>query len=91
MAISTPPVPGMETAWVSKVVGDPQQYTKGDTPVTYAVNVIKSLRWPGALTVCKGGKFTSVYIGYGIKRDENPSFYPTAPPVVDADPVDPLD
>lgn len=55
------PIPGLETAWISKIVGDTQSYKgapgkEGD--ITYAVNVIKSLRWPGALTVCKGGKFT---------------------------------
>ena len=82
------PSQGMETSWVSKLAGDAQQYTKGEGTVAYGVNVIKSIRWPGALTVCKGGKFTNVYIGYGVKR-EGPSFNPTVPPVVDKEPQDP--
>ena len=82
------PITGMETAWVSKTCGDAQTYNKGEGQVSYAVNVIKSLRWPGALTVCKGGKFTNVYIGYGVKRGD-PSFKPTSPPTVDVEPEEP--
>lgn len=84
------PTPGVETAWISKIAGDPQQYTKGEGSVCYAVNVIKSIRWPGALTVCKNGKFTNIYIGYGIKRVD-PSFNPTSPPMVDMEPQDPVE
>lgn len=58
---------------------------EGGNPVSYAVNVIKSQRWPGAVTVSKGGKFTNVYIGYGIKRGD-PIFNPTEPPEVQKDP-----
>merc|ERR1712072_254723 len=82
------PVLSMETAWISKLAGDSQQYTKAEANVSYAVNVIKSIRWPGAVTVCKGGKFTNVYIGYGVKRVD-PSFNPTVPPKVDKEPLDP--
>lgn len=81
------PMPGMETAWISKVTGDSQQYTKGDGTVTYAVNVIRSLRWPGAITVAKGGKFTSIYVGYGLKKGDS-SYNPTEPPEVQKDPED---
>lgn len=49
------------------------------------MNVIKSLRWPGAMTVAKGGKFTNIYVGYGLKKD-NPSYNPTEPPLVMDDP-----
>lgn len=48
------PIAGLETAWLSKVVGDLQPYNQlppKDGITTYAVNVIKSLRWPGAVTV----------------------------------------
>lgn len=84
------PIAGMETAWISKVCGDAQQYNKGEGTVCYAVNVLKSIRWPGAITVCKNGKFTNVYIGYGIKRVDS-SFNPTVPPVVDMEPTDPTE
>jgi radial spoke head protein 4A len=49
------PVGSSESAWVSKVSGDTQQYNKGEGTITYAVNVIRSLRWPGAVTVAKNG------------------------------------
>jgi len=82
------PMPGMETAWLSKVYGDQQQYRQGEEATTsYCVNVLKSLRWPGALTVAKGGKFTSIYVGYGMKRGD-PSYNPTEPPEVQKDPLD---
>lgn len=77
-------------AWLSKVVGDPQSYAKqgeGAGSVSYCVNVIKSLRWPGAVTVSKGGKFTNVYVGNGLKRGDQ-SFSPTDPPEVLKDPQD---
>ena len=86
------PYPGLrvdepQPAWLSKVVGDTQQYlegAEGDT-VSYAVNVIKSLRWPGAVTVSKGGKYTSVYVGFGMKKGD-PSYNPIEPPMVCDDP-----
>lgn len=77
-------------AWLSKLVGDPQVYTKageGAGSVTYCVNVLKSLRWPGAVTVSKGGKFANVYVGHGLKRGDQ-SFNPTDPPEVLKDPQD---
>ena len=56
----------------------------------YAVNVLRSLRWPGAVTVAKGGKFCSFYLGYGLKRGD-PSFNPIEPPEVHADPQDQIE
>ena len=78
---------GGQPAWLSKVVGDTQQYTDGGEGETasYAVNVLKSLRWPGAITVSKGGKFTSIYVGYGLKKGD-PSYNPIEPPAVCEDP-----
>ncbi len=37
--------------------------------------------------MCKGGKFTNVYIGYGMKRFDS-CFNPTSPPTIDFEPVD---
>ena len=84
------PMPGMETAWSSKVCGDLQQYVQlppKEGTTSYAVNVIRSLRWPGAVTVAKGGKFTNIYVGYGVKRGD-PSLNPVEPPMVQSDPAD---
>ena len=82
-------IPDMEIAWISKVVGDTQQYNKqvGEGTQSYAVNMIKSLRWPGSVTVAKGGKFTSIYVGWGLKKGES-SYQPIEPPEVQVDPDD---
>lgn len=81
--------PGEQPCWISKVVGDTQQYADANggegENVSFAVNVIKSLRWPGAVTVSKGGKCTSVYVGHGMKRGD-PSYNPIEPPPVQDDP-----
>ena len=75
-------------SWISKVVGDTQQYNQAppkEGTVSYAVNVIKSLRWPGAVTVAKGGKFTNIYVGYGLKKGAS-SYNPIEPPPICDDP-----
>jgi len=82
-----------DKAWVAKVAGDTQLYKldKGeDAPKSYATLVLKSLRWPGAVTVSKGGKFTSIYVGYGMKKGGT-SFEPSEPPMVEKDPEEPVD
>jgi len=77
-------------AWISKVVGDTQSYSRGESTYSYAVNVIQSMRWPGATTVAKGGKFSSIYIGDLVKRGDS-CYNPTEPPEVPTDPSDPSD
>jgi len=58
---------------------------EGET-ISYAVNVIKSLRWPGSVTVSKGGKCTTVYVGYGLKKGDPSCYNPIEPPEVCQDP-----
>ena len=85
------PISEGQPAWISKVVGDTQLYNQAppkEGTVSYAVNVIQSLRWPGAVTVAKGGKFTTIYVGYGLKHGAA-SYNPVEPPSVVADPDDP--
>lgn len=81
------PFAGEQPAWISKVVGDTHQYTEGGEgeTISYAINVIRSLRWPGSVTVSKGGKCTTVYVGYGLKKGD-PSYNPVEPPAVCGDP-----
>ena len=81
------PYQGEQPAWISKVVGDTHQYTEGGEgeTISYAINVIRSLRWPGSVTVSKGGKCTTVYVGYGMKKGD-PSYNPVEPPAVCEDP-----
>ena len=75
-------------AWVFRACGDAQPYTKGEGTALYSVAVVKSLRWPGAYTVSKGGKPPcNIYIGDGIKKGDS-AYNPTAPPEVMDDPKD---
>lgn len=78
---------GIESPWLVRVCGDTQQYRVGEGTKIYAVVMIKSLRWPGSVTVAKGGKFCSLYVGDGVKYG-GPSYFPTEPPEVQSDPVD---
>jgi hypothetical protein len=79
--------PGVKASWTSKVCGDSQLYKKagGEDNISYAVNVIKSLRWPGAVTVAKGGQYCNIYIGDSMKRGDNNMSMP--PDVFTKDPV----
>lgn len=86
---------GLETgfAWVSKVVGDTQPFNQlppKEGTTTYSVNVIKSLRWPGALTVAQNNKFATIYVGYGLKKGDN-CFNPIEPPEIMKDPTDQME
>ena len=54
---------------------------------SYAVNMLTSNRWPGAVTVAKGGKFCNIYIGDGLKRGDQ-CFSPNEPPKMCSDPTD---
>ena len=83
---------GLETgfSWVSKVVGDTQPYNQlppKEGTTAYSVNVLKSLRWPGAVTVAQQGKFANIYVGYGLKKGDT-CFNPIEPPEIMKDPVD---
>ena len=86
------PIKGLESAWIVKTCGDTQSYAsaKGEGNVSYAINMIKSLRWPGAFTVAKGGNYCSIYVGDGIKRGDF-SYDPTEPPEVQKDPLDQIE
>lgn len=79
-----------QEAWVSSVTGDLQPYNKpsGEGTVSYAINVLKSNRWPGAHTVSKNGKYFFIYVGDTVKRGAD-FFNPTEPPMVLEDPREP--
>jgi hypothetical protein len=54
------------------------------------VNVIRSLRWPGAVSVAKNGKYCTIYVGDGMKRGDN-AFNPIETPDVQDDPKDQIE
>ena len=71
--------------WTFSVVGDTQKYTTEGGETTYSAMVIKSLAWPGSVTVVKGSKYTGIYMGYGIKHLDT-CWNPISPADVMADP-----
>lgn len=85
------PLQGEDTgfSWIGKVCGDTQPYNNlgKEGTTSYAVNIIKSLRWPGAVTVAQSGKFANIYVGYGLKKGDT-CFNPIEPPEIMKDPVD---
>merc|ERR1711972_578338 len=60
---------GLESspAWSIKVVGDRGVYKFGEDSKSNRVTAVRSLVWPGAVTVAQGTKFANIYIGYGLK------------------------
>jgi len=54
-------------AWIIKVYGDKGQYTFPDNTKSYRITAVRSLIWPGAVTVAQGTRFANLYIGYGQK------------------------
>jgi radial spoke head protein 4A len=74
--------------WSVKQGGDKSLYAAGEKPKSFAVTSVRCLTWPGAVTVCKGGHFTNLYIGHGLKYGE-PDFFPCAPLDIQEEPEDP--
>merc|ERR1711972_871481 len=60
---------GLESspAWSIKVVGDRGVYKFGEDSKSNRVTAVRSLVWPGAVTVAQGSKFANIYVGYGLK------------------------
>jgi len=84
-------LPSVGRAWVGKAVGDPQEYEEyppKENHTTFAKTVIRSLWWPGAVTVQQSRDWVSFYIGDGLKAATG-KFYPVSPPPVSEEPQDP--
>merc|ERR1712039_874544 len=71
--------------WTIKQAGDPTVF--GNPPQSTCVTYVRSLTWPGAVTVARGARFLNCYIGYGMQAGE-PDFFPPAPPDVQEEPAD---
>lgn len=74
--------------WAVKQCGDMALYKAGEGTKCNAVTVVRCMTWPGAVTVAKGGQFTNLYIGHGLKFGE-PDFFPCAPLDIQEEPEDP--
>eukprot|EP00931_Biecheleriopsis_adriatica_P088793 TRINITY_DN63027_c0_g1_i1.p1 TRINITY_DN63027_c0_g1~~TRINITY_DN63027_c0_g1_i1.p1 ORF type:complete len:438 (+),score=136.87 TRINITY_DN63027_c0_g1_i1:91-1404(+) len=77
--------------WTVKQAGDPTLYKPNSDPAaplkSDLVTCVRSLSWPGAVFVVRGGVTTNLYIGYGLAAAE-PAFFPPAPPDVQDEPED---
>ncbi len=85
-------VDGASTSWTVKLCGPKSRQTQwgkmgAKGSVHYGVVVVKSLRWPGAMTCWKGTQQYQIYVGNGLKSEET-SYYPVFPPEIPVDPVD---
>ena len=66
--------------------GDPEEYkNEAGKKVCNGVVVVRSLQWPGAYNFYYQGKYTSIYVGNGLKYEEA-SYFPVNPPRVLSDP-----
>mmetsp|Transcript_28651 Transcript_28651/g.50966 ORF Transcript_28651/g.50966 Transcript_28651/m.50966 type:complete len:233 (+) Transcript_28651:473-1171(+) len=86
-------IPGYSAGWANRLAGDTQLFElpppkKGTT--TNAVNVVRSLWWPGAFTVQQNGAWINFYVGDGLKAPVK-TYYPTQPPLILLEPNDPAE
>merc|ERR1712217_238245 len=82
--------------------GDKALYGMDPDQKSHAVISLKSLIWPGAVTVAQGSKFSNLYVGYGLKcgtlvppnkesgvpLDRTSPFWPLAPEDIMEEPAD---
>jgi hypothetical protein len=54
-------------AWSVKTHGDDGLYSSNDDTVRNRVVSVRSLIWPGAVTVSQGTKYANIYVGDGLK------------------------
>jgi len=83
---------GDKLEWVFKQYGDTALYksTSADPaaqPRSNAVTCVRSLTWPGAVTVAQGSNMVQLYVGYGLGAGE-PDFFPAMLPDVQEEPED---
>jgi len=77
--------------WTIKQAGDATLCKDAANPEqtrSNCVTYLRSLSWPGAVCVIRGGHFANLYVGNGLKAGE-PSFFIPAPPDVQDEPEDP--
>jgi radial spoke head protein 4A len=82
---------GDKLDWVFKQCGDTALYKSGAAnaqPTCNAVTCVRSLTWPGAVTVAQNSNMVQLYVGYGLPATE-PDFFPSMLPDVQEEPEDP--
>lgn len=77
-----------QPAWCINVMGDATEYMEAGKKVCNGVAVVRSLQWPGAYTFYNNGNFSQLYVGNGHKYEQNCTFYPVDPPLIEMDPIE---
>jgi len=58
--------------------------------VSYGSVVLRSLTWPGAVSIYNKGEITQIYVGSGLKLEDRSQSssqnFPLSPPVLNLDP-----
>lgn len=74
--------------WSVQQFGDMATYKTEDGGIrSNRVTAVRSLTWPGAVCVAKGGGgFANMYVGYGMKVGD-PDFFPMSPPEIMDEPA----
>ena len=70
--------------------GDTIRYKDERKPNVFSIHgqiAVRSLQWPGSVTMFFNGKYISLYVGCGHKAD-GIAYYPTCAPVVLGEPDD---
>jgi len=81
--------------WVFKQFGDTSLYKNSSSnpsaqPTSAAVTCVRSLTWPGAVTVAQGSNMVQLYVGYGLAAKE-PDFFPHGLPDVQEEPEEAME
>jgi len=84
---------GDKLEWVFKQFGDTALYKNPSLdpaagPRSNAVTCVRSLTWPGAVTVTQSSNMVQMYVGYGLGAAE-PDFFPSMLPDVQEEPEEP--
>lgn len=81
---------GGSLAWSVKVFGDTGIYKFEENNKSNQVTAVRSLAWPGAVTVAQGVRFANIYIGYGMKCGSLLPQRPSGEPLPGTSPFLPL-
>merc|ERR1711953_734900 len=94
------PLDGDGLEWAIKQYGDIAKYRNPNPdpeslpwkgrPRSNAVTCLRSLTWPGSVTVAQHANMVSLYVGYGLAA-KAPDFFPSMLPDVQEEPEDPIE
>lgn len=76
-----------QSSWTVRLMGDVTEFVDEATkkPVCNGVAVVRSLQWPGAYSFYQNGNCSQIYVGSGLKYEQNVTFYPVDPPLIESD------